>query len=290
MRLLPSRPHPTVRTALAALGGLGLAAVLSACGTSAATPDGQTGPPTTLAASTKSTTTVPATSTTINPVGAPLYQPSAAHPLTIVEIGDSLGEDLGFGLGDVFGSDPWAHVVQAAKGDTGLSRPDYYNWPANLLVLLQQYHPALLVVFLGANDGQNYWVNGKYASVGDPLWKSTYKARIATVMAEAVASGARVLWVGMPVMQDPGFSQEMQMMNTLFQSEALVHPGVKYFSSWPLFTGAGGQYVGSLNGVTLRAPDGVHIANGGDDRLANALVASIEQTWKISLFPPGSGG
>jgi hypothetical protein len=292
MRLLLSRPRRSSRTALVALAGLGMAVALGACGTSAALPQGgttgQAGPSTTAGKS-STTTTVAPTTTTVGPAGRPLPQPSSADPLTIVEIGDSLGEDLGFGLGDVFSGDPWVHVVQAAKGDTGLSRPDYFNWPASLATLLQQYHPGLVVVFLGANDGQGFDVNGQVAEVGDALWTSTYKSRVATMMAEAVGAGARVLWVGMPIMQDPSFWQEMQMMNGFYQAEAAVHPGVQYFPSWPLFADAQGQYVGSIDGVVLRAPDGIHIANGGDDRLANALVSPIERTWKISLFPPDSG-
>ena len=209
--------------------------------------------------------------------------------MTILEIGDSLGEDLGFGLGDIFASDPWVHVIQGARGDTGLARPDYYNWPAHIETLLQQDHPALLVVFLGANDGQNFVQGSQYASFGGPTWHRLYTARVASVMSEAVAAGTRVLWVGMPIMQDPGFWHEMQQMNTIYQAQAAVHPGAVYVASTPFFVDAHGRYTESLNGVVLRAPDGIHIANGGDDRLAHGLVAPIERNWKVSLFPSGSG-
>ena len=39
----------------------------------------------------------------------PIASPTPGHPLTLLSIGDSIGEDLGFGLGDVFSMDP---VVQ----------------------------------------------------------------------------------------------------------------------------------------------------------------------------------
>jgi hypothetical protein len=233
------------------------------------------------------------TTTTTNPMQAPMQQPTKQHPLTILEIGDSLGEDLGFGLGDdVFASDPYVHVLQDAVGDTGLARPDYYNWPAHLEAELQSDHPGAVIVFIGGNDGQSFDQNGEYVGFGTALWHRVYASRVALMMRECLAAKARVLWVGMPIMQDSGFSAEMQALNSIYQAEAAEHPGVMYFSSWPVFSGSNGQYVASslIGGqeVLLRDPDGVHIASGGGDLLAQDLVSPMEKAWGIQLFPQSS--
>jgi len=222
-----------------------------------------------------------------------MTQPTAERPLTIVEVGDSLGEDLGFGLGDYeFASDPFVRVIQAAKGDTGLARPDYYNWPAELESLLHEYRPGIVIVFIGGNDAQNFIQGSQYAGFGGAIWHRLYAARVALMMSEALHGGARVVWVGMPIMQDPGFSAEMQMLNSIYQAEAARHPGVIYFSSWSVFCNAEGQYTASatIGGqyVLLRDPDGVHIASGGGDLLAQDLVGPMEKAWRIWLFPPRS--
>lgn len=231
------------------------------------------------------------TTTTTSPMEAPLPQPTAAQPLTIVEIGDSLGMDLGFGLGDdVFATDPYVKIEQDAVGDTGLARPDYYNWPARLEALLQEYHPGAVVIFLGGNDAQGFDVNGEAVAYGTPLWFSVYRSRVADMMSEAVAAKVRVLWVGMPIMESAGFSSEMQQLNAIYAQEATKHPGVTYFSSWPVLATPQGQYTSSLvvhgQTVLLRDPDGVHLATGGFDLLAQALVAPMEKAWGIKLFPP----
>ncbi len=218
-------------------------------------------------------------------------QPSAQRPLTIVEVGDSLGEDLGFGLGDYeFASDPFVHVIQAAKGDTGLARPDFYNWPAALETLLAEYHPGAVIVFLGANDSQSFYQGSQYVAVFSALWHRVYAARVALMMSEALDADARVVWVGMPIMQSPAFSAEMQTMNSIYQAQAALHPGALYFSSWPVFCNSDGQYQASAviggQDVLLRDPDGIHIASGGGDLLAQDLVAPMERAWKIRLFPP----
>jgi hypothetical protein len=199
--------------------------------------------------------------------------------------------DLGFGLGDdVFATDPYVKITQAAVGDTGLARPDYFNWPAKLQSLLQEYHPGAVIIFLGGNDAQGFDVNGEAVAFGTPLWLSVYRSRVADMMTEAVAAKARVLWVGMPIMQSAAFAAEMQQLNTIYGEEASKHPGVTYFSSWPVLATPQGQYTASLveNGQTvlLRDPDGVHLATGGFDLLAQALVAPMDKAWGIKLFPP----
>jgi hypothetical protein len=223
---------------------------------------------------------------------APLAPPTAAQPLTILEIGDSLGEDLGFGLQNEFGSDPLVKVLPEAVGDTGLARPDYYNWPAHLESELQKYHPGAVIVFLGGNDGQGFDVNGEPVGFGTPAWITDYTQRVSTVMDEATSAGARVLWVGMPIMQDPSFSQTMELLNSIYRSQAAVHKGVTYFSSWHVFSNSAGQYVSEIPApggqqILLRDSDGVHIATGGCDRLAQAIVAPMESAWGTPLFPSG---
>jgi hypothetical protein len=221
-----------------------------------------------------------------------MAQPTAADPLTIVEVGDSLGEDLGFGLADEFGSDPYVRIIQAAKGDTGLARPDYYDWPTALEQLLQEYRPGAVVVFLGANDGQGFIWQGNPVEYGAPLWLSVYGDRVAQMMSESLQAGARVLWVGMPVMgstTEPYLSSEMQTLDGIYAAQAAKHPGVTYFSSWPVFSTPSGQYTASavVDGQlqVVRDPDGIHLDGAGAELLATALEPAMERAWGIRLFP-----
>ncbi|HET9186991.1 MAG TPA: DUF459 domain-containing protein [Acidothermaceae bacterium] len=209
--------------------------------------------------------------------------PTLPTPMTVVEIGDSLGEDLGFGLHDVLRSFEGVELVQAAKGNSGLVQPQYYDWPTHLSTLLAAHRPDVVVVFIGANDVQDFYAGGVLQQFGTVGWKQAYAQRVATLMAEATAAGAKMLWVGMPVMKSATFSSSMAKLNDIFQAQAAVHPGVTYFPSWDLFTDATGRYVktAQIDGksVTLRTPDGVHITfgngGGGADMLARAVVGAL---------------
>jgi len=122
----------------------------------------------------------------------------AAGP--VLEVGDSLGIDLGWGLSDELPGSRHRLVV-AAVGDTGLAEPSYYDWPAQLIVDLRLYHPATVVVFLGANDVESFYSNNRFLPFGSPGWAAYYGGRVAKMMDEAVGAGAKVLWVGMPPME-----------------------------------------------------------------------------------------
>lgn len=74
--------------------------------------------------------------------------------MTIIEIEDSLGEDLGLGLQDTLTDVPEVKFAPLAIGDTGLADLAYYNWPRALAYDLAECHPAIVIVFLGGNDCQ----------------------------------------------------------------------------------------------------------------------------------------
>ena len=227
------------------------------------------------------------------PPGPPqLVSPTASHPLTLLSIGDSIGEDLGFGLGDVFSTDPAVRVIQKGLEDTGLARSDYYNWPVTLEADLRQYRPGIVVVMMGANDMQSFSIgNGRYLSfsmTAGPWWQA-YAARVALVMEEATSAGAHVMWVGLPPM-GPGSTVPRgfpQQLNKIFLSEARSHPGVVYFPAARVLsskTGGFTEYL-SVNGSweQIRSSDGVHLLPPGYDLLAQALVQPMQSAWHVNL-------
>jgi uncharacterized protein len=221
----------------------------------------------------------------------PLVQPTAAHPLVLLDIGDSLGEDFGYGLADEFGGDPLVTVDQEAQVDTGLADPGYYDWPANLEVFLRRYHPQVVVMMFGGNDDQNFNQYNQYVAFGTPLWRTDYGERVAQMMDEATDAGARVFWVGMPPMASPGLNSAMRQVDAVDQHQAATHQGVTYFSCWKIFSNSAGKYSAYVNGangqpILARYTDGVHFTPGGYDLLAGAVVNPMDKAWHIELLPP----
>ncbi|HXZ82454.1 MAG TPA: DUF459 domain-containing protein [Acidimicrobiales bacterium] len=219
----------------------------------------------------------------------PLTSPTVARPITIMDIGDSIGEDLGYGVAEEIGSDPRVHMLQNSVGDTGISNIAYYDWPAAFERELAQSHPQIVIAMFGANDWQGLIANGQPVQPGTHAWIVAYTARVAEMMSEATAAGVHLIWVGLPIMQSPSFAADMKVLNSIFLHEARLHPGVFFAPTWKLFSTASGQYAEYLpdrsgNLIEVRDPDGVHIdPPGGTDLIGAYVVHRIEGVWHITL-------
>jgi len=235
--------------------------------------------------SSTSSTSLVATATTVAPHQL-VASPRGA--VTIVEIGDSLGIDLGWGLGVQLAKSPQVHLIQAAVGSTGLSNPWYYNWPAHLTSLLAANHPQLLIVFLGANDQQNFFVHGQFCQVGTSCWKAEYARRVDAILVLAHRARTQVLWVGEPAMQNPAFSQGVTMINSVVRRELDKAPWATYLSSDAVFTGPRGNFrmQAIVNHVAtdIRAPDGIHINYTGENLLAQEIVMDLRATYGLKTY------
>ncbi|NNN20808.1 MAG: DUF459 domain-containing protein [Acidimicrobiales bacterium] len=214
--------------------------------------------------------------------------PTSASPLRVLVVGDSLGVDLGDALANELSATGVVQTTVDAQPSTGLTRPDYFNWPARLNSDLSTYNPEVIVVMMGANDPQSYMGSGPDLQVGSPAWVQAYSQRVAAFMQEATSMGRYVMWVGQPPMQSPGLSSEMTMINEIDFTQALKIPHVTYIpSDGPLSGGQGGfvQYVSDAQGnqIQVRTPDGIHIAPGGADILGQAVEVEMQKILHITF-------
>lgn len=228
------------------------------------------------------------TSTTLPlPSAAAPLRPTPHEELRVLVVGDSLGIDFGNALlPDLLGTG----VVQATldgQVGTGLTRPDYYNWPTELAGDLLVDTPQLVIVMMGANDGQDF-IGPPDVPYGSAQWDSIYAARVGSFMAQATSTGAQVLWVGMPPMQDPVLSQKMDHLDSIVRAQAAKHPRVVFLSSWTVLgTPQGGftPYLTTPDGqeVNVREPDGTHISPGGAEILSQAVLATFRLQLHIEM-------
>ena len=207
----------------------------------------------------------------------------------MLEIGDSLGNDLGWGLARELGHTPGVTLQQTDVSSTGLVTPWYYNWPRHLRTFLHQYHPHLVIMSFGANDEQGIVVHGHAAIFGSSEWHRAYAARVLEITKSATASGAYVLWVGLPIMEPRQYREGAQILNALYASVATTVAGVTYLPIWGLFASHRGHYrVGALvNNVpeVLRASDGIHYSYFGEDVAATYVINEMARIYHVALQP-----
>ncbi len=221
--------------------------------------------------------------------------PTVTSPLRVLEIGDSLGIDLGDQLQSQLDATGLARTTMASMGDSGLVNATFYDWPAALATLLATEHPQVVVVFIGANDDQGLDIDGAVAVPGTPAWDAAYAQRVDAVLSEATNAGARVVWVGMPPMADPGLNAAMQHEDTIFQRQTETFPGTLYVSSTSVLGNVSGQFVASgvdVSGqpVALRTPDGVHLTPAGASALAGIVIDTLDTRWHLPFQTPAVAG
>ena len=232
-------------------------------------------------------TTAPKQSPTATSTTVPAYQsPTAAAPLRVLVVGDSLGIDLGDSLVNDLANTGVGTATLDGKESTGLTRPDYYNWPAELQADLPKYDPQVVVIMVGANDPQDF-PGPPDIPYGTPAWNAAYSERVQSFMTLASSTGAKVVWVGMPPMQSPGLSAAMANLDSIYQADAAKNPAVTYLSSLTILGTPQGQFTPFItaNGqeVNIREPDGTHISPGGGEVLSQAVMGTLRSQLHINL-------
>jgi hypothetical protein len=228
-------------------------------------------------------TTVPPTSAgTPTTTTAPLRQPTSALPLSLWVGGDSMANDFGAAVERIATSRGDITATRDSRISTGLTRPDYFNWPVHLRDDVLPTKPEVMVIIFGANDAQPLELDGSVRQVESPEWQAEYRARVATTMDLLRSPGRRVIWVGQPRMRSSTFDAHMQILDGIYQSEAAKRPWIEFLDSRPVLAGADGGYAPYLPGPggqleLARQGDGIHLSRFGADKLAARVFDLIDR-------------
>jgi hypothetical protein len=209
------------------------------------------------------------------------------RPLRLYVAGDSMDQVFGSSLVNLAEETGLVKAKNDYHVSSGLTRPDFYDWPQRLVDQIVDYRPDAAVVLFGANDGQNVLHEGEVLKVGTKGWQEVYAQRVGEAMDILTRGGRRVYWVGNPIMKDFGYRQRIAMMNHIYEAEARKHPGVTFVSTWQALSNQKGSYAEYLrdeNGdmVLMRAPDGIHLSREGGDRMAQVVLDVIEEDWGMA--------
>jgi hypothetical protein len=144
-----------------------------------------------------------------------------------------------------------------------------------------------VTILIGGNDAQSFDADNQVVVFGSPLWHTIYTQRVALMMSEVLKAHAKLLWVGLPIMQDATFAASMASLNTIYKAQAVLHRGVMFMPTWSLFSNSEGQFSTYLTNsagqsVLARDPDGIHLAvPGGCDIAAVAAIKDVEKIWHL---------
>ena len=214
-----------------------------------------------------------------------LQDPTPQDPLRVLVIGDSLGLDLGGPLQNRLASTGVVAATLDGKESTGLTRPDYFNWPAELSRAMAQVSPQVVVIMMGSNDPQAI-LGPPSVPYGTAEWDKEYRHRAVQFMRQATSGGARLIWVSEPPMRDPELNAKINKINALQKSAAKKVPGVVYVDATPTLT-TNGTYTPFIvrdgHNISVREPDGVHVSPQGGAELSQAVVKAMRKQLGIPI-------
>ncbi|MBI2717311.1 MAG: DUF459 domain-containing protein [Rhizobiales bacterium] len=198
----------------------------------------------------------------------------------ILVIGDALGGGLGAGLMRLVEGDAGYDVTLRYVEESGIARPEVYDWGETLPRLFDGNSFDAVVVLLGANDRQQIRSGDLRLAFGTADWATAYKAQTDRILDALTAGGAVVYWVSLPPMADPDYEKSMETVLAL-QKERVEAKGARFVDIRKAFLASDGSYTDQGPDDTgtvrkLRGRDGVSFFKQGNNRLAQLVLAAIK--------------
>src|SRR6185295_10273272 len=156
-------------------------------------------------------------------------------------LGDSLAAGLWSGLNRVSNGDARLAIDGRYKEDSGLARPEYYDWNLALPKILKSNRIDIAVVMIGTNDAQEIRDGNLRHVFGTPEWNSLYAAQVDRLIETLKQAGAAVYWVELPPMAAGDYDAETRAISAI-QAERAKAAGVKFVATRSTFAAKDGGY------------------------------------------------
>jgi hypothetical protein len=182
-------------------------------------------------------------------------------------------------------------IVKAFKSGTGLARPEVFDWQTEYPAMLNDEHPDVVVVAIGANDGQGFVQDRVVYPFGTDGWTAIYQQRVQAYLDMLEADGATVVWLGLPPMKSDVYDARIALVNRIDYAIVSASPRAIWFSTAGIVGDADGKFQDFAqvagHAIRMRQGDGIHLSDDGA-----ALVAAKLLPWlalQETAPPPAAG-
>ncbi|MGR2682330.1 SGNH/GDSL hydrolase family protein [Chromobacterium haemolyticum] len=175
------------------------------------------------------------------------------------------------------------HQIKAldlSKQSTGLTYPDFFNWPDTIeRQLAANPDTGLVVVFLGANDTWDMVGGSRYIRFASEEWEQRYRERIRAILASARKHRTQLLWLGAPNMGKDKLNRGVHYINGIFREE-VEGAGQRYLSTREALGSVDEAFTKFMTlpdqgEVAVRTADGIHFTRQGQVLLARRVLAEL---------------
>ena len=215
--------------------------------------------------------------------------PSAANPAVLYIAGDSEAGTFAPYLDKLMKQTGMVKTTLDYKVSSGLSRPDFFDWPAHFAQQIPAVNPDIVVVTFGGNDAQGLrnidktWAVQHVPGAGgdDADWRAEYGKRVGAAMDYLGGDNRTLIWVGIPNDDEPVNTARLQVQNEVVVAEAAKRQKVVFIDTWNRFSGLSGGFASSVQDPRdhqfkeVRRSDGFHLNETGAEILALDIAEAI---------------
>ena len=213
---------------------------------------------------------------------APSIPPPGTLPpmrYRIQMVGDSMMEGLGPIMHLSMREYKGVEFYINARVSTGLSRPDFFNWPMQLRETLRRHKSDMVIFFFGANDRQPIVTEEGVVPIGGQRWRDAYAAKMAEMVKIVRSAGADVIWIQMPALGEQRYRHMHETQ--IAQREFCEKHGISSLLADDVFSGEWGRFeaFGDFHGkyVRLRTKDTAHFTREGYLKLTEHLLPIVKE-------------
>ena len=170
------------------------------------------------------------------------------------------------------------------KASSGLARPDFHDWPAEVPNLMRRHRPDYVVVSLGTNDHQALKTKKGWIKTSNERWAKSYKQRVLIMLRRISGRDRRraVVWLG-PTNFDSNNARKLGP-----KINALIREAIDEFDGPAVFVDArratsdskgepGTTFKHPTKGSRpMRAADGIHLTT---EAVRNLLAAPVHKAF-----------
>jgi uncharacterized protein len=200
--------------------------------------------------------------------------------LRILVVGDGLAGGLGAGMTRVMQDQAGVEIHSRFNESSGLSRREFYDWPAALSKILTAKPVDAVVVLVGVNDRQEIRRGNIRYAFKSPDWVKGYEANVDALIDVVKSADAKLYWISVPPMANASFDADMLYLNALHRQRVAAKQQ-NYIDVRSFFVGADGNFVDrglDDTGVErkLRESDGVKFMKVGNNRFGQVVLSAIK--------------
>jgi len=156
------------------------------------------------------------------------------------------------------------------KSASGLARPDFHDWIAEVPSINSDYDPDVYVVSIGTNDAQPlYSRRYKWVRMDDPRWEELYAERIDTILDLMAGEDRRrrIIWIGPNAFPKANSRKIGPTIDRLLRERLAAFDGdAHYIALYDATSPSPGEYIETVALAGSKKPqrawteDGIHLS------------------------------